>query len=171
MKRLWILAAAGLTLTSVNSQAQAGPNATLGAPTSMDVHRDGSGAITSTNEHFEATVTKITLKVLSPSDTAARGGAYAESLSYASGYNHDGLAFQDLNKALDAAASAHAAEIKAGYQSPQYDDTPFAIGFYPDQPDLTEYHKNIKSGKWHKFVNGEVCKYRMLFKLDLAISN
>jgi hypothetical protein len=77
MKRLWILAAfAGLTLTSVNSQAQAGPNATLGAPTSMDVHRDGRGAITGTNEHFEATVTKIFLKVLSPSDTAARGGAY-----------------------------------------------------------------------------------------------
>jgi hypothetical protein len=167
MKRLSILAAViGLIITATNSQAQEGPNATVGAPSSMDVHRDGSGAITGTSEHFEATVPKITLTVLSPSATAARGGAYAESLSYVSGYNHDGLAFQDLNKVLDAAASAHAAEINVGYQKTN-DGRPFEFA----RPDLTEYRKNVKCGKWHKLVNGEVCKYRMLFKLDLAISN
>jgi hypothetical protein len=184
MKRVLILV--GLTMGVLNLQAQitAGPSGmpsstagsleynwqetghnfeitnpataeNAGAPATDVTTTTGSVQVT---KHFEAVPYRLIPKPISPDATAARGGAYQYSYSLSdknSTYNHDGLAFEDLNSKLETAALAHADEIKKAYQNLEH-NMPFDFAL---QPDLTAYHKNIKSGKWHKFVNGEVCNY------------
>jgi hypothetical protein len=58
---------------------------------------------------------------------------------------------------------AHAVEFSKGYRNLFYSTADYV---YPPEPGLTEYRKNIKSGKWHKLVNGEDCKYSVLTTLS-----
>jgi hypothetical protein len=85
--------------------------------------------------------------------TLPNGIAWNKS-SGKSEYNHDGMAFQGLNSQYDSYSSAHADIVKNGFlfHRNQLTDSdaasPLALG-------ESTYAKNIKSGKWRKFANGE----------------
>jgi hypothetical protein len=86
--------------------------------------------------HFPAIEGRAAYIELSPSETAKRGMAYQRSTTLArGGINHDGLAFKNLfaKDGTDATGT----------------DYSFA------RPDTIQYHKNILSGKWREFKNGE----------------
>jgi hypothetical protein len=113
------------------------------------------GAGTIMTQHFEAVPTRPIPTPLGPDATATRGGAYQQSYtpSVVKSYNHDGLAFENINLKLNAVALAHDAERTNGYQKPAvlYDYTSSFEGF----AERLKYRENIKSGKWRKFENGE----------------
>jgi hypothetical protein len=100
-----------------------------------------------------------------PSVTRINGIAWNKFTGHKD-YNHDGLAFQGLSDKYVALYVAHADVIKNGYT---FSDTnlgrpvitfgeagpiasvepePVALG-------KSDYAKNVKSGKWRKFVNGQ----------------
>jgi hypothetical protein len=133
-----------VAISAMNSLAQ--------EPSSLDVRKDANGKVIDTTEHFTAPPPKAPPKLSNEEYSLARGGAYQATES-TSGYNHDGLAFAGLNAKLVTAAKIHANEVANGYVSTtDYDDgTPFAFA----KVDCSEYQRNIKSGKWKKFENGE----------------
>jgi hypothetical protein len=65
-------------------------------------------------------------------------------------YNHDGLAFQGLKAKQSADALAHAQEINNAFTFSESNE-----GMTESMKPAADYAKNIKSGKWRKFVNGE----------------
>jgi hypothetical protein len=124
-----------------------------GAP-AADITTD-NGAGTKMTQHFDAVPTRPILAQLGPDATATRGGAYQQSYtpSGVKSYNHDGLAFENINVKLNAVALAHDAERTNGYQKPAvfYDYT----SSFEGRAERIKYRQNIKSGKWRKFENGE----------------
>jgi hypothetical protein len=134
-----ILAAAALTISAANSQAQA----------SVDIRKDANGQVLDTTEHYVAPPPR-TRKVSSREASIARGMAY-QPIEFTSGYNHDGLAFQGLSAIYLTGAKDHAKEVADGYLSTTVYEEPFAFA----NVDCSGYYRNIKAGKWKKFENGE----------------
>jgi hypothetical protein len=127
--------------------------ANAGAP-AADITTD-TGAGTRLVQHFEAVPIRPVPPQWGPDATAARGGAYQQSYTPngVKSYNHDGLAFANINGKLNIALLAHDAERTNGYQKTAvlYDYTSSQEG----RAERTKYYENVKSGKWRKFKNGE----------------
>jgi hypothetical protein len=70
-------------------------------------------------------------------------------------YNHDGLAFVGLNAKLDADVAAHYATVAAGYIRNRVYPNEVANEESELAYNRSEYQRNINSGKWHKFQNGD----------------
>lgn len=64
-------------------------------------------------------------------------------------YNHDGLAFEKIGQTVN-------------FETNVIEDS-------NREWTTTEYQRNVRSGQWHPFVNGEETKYRTLYKIDAAI--
>jgi hypothetical protein len=146
--------------TELNFEATNPPTASNSGAPATDITTETAGK--RVTQHFEAVPPRPTIKALSREETAARGGAYQYSYSLTGrsySYNHDGRAFEKFNETIDIAILAHAVEFNKGYLNLFYSTADYV---YPPEPGLTEYRKNIKSGKWHKLANGEDCKYSVL---------
>lgn len=94
-----------------------------------------------------------------PAVARPNGLAFRKSLSHKES-NHDGLAFQGLNTLYASRAAQHADVLQSGYTFSDSNVGNSEAAGPTESADalvLAEsiYAKNIKSGKWHKFVNGE----------------
>jgi hypothetical protein len=160
MKRLFILAATfgGLTMAAITSQAQT-------AATAGSVASDSTLSFGSYDQNGNFTRKDITVHHDAVEPVAATSGVYThagEDPKWAkyqtdpkaqapatadNSYNHDGTAFRGLPQHVN------------NYEVPTVDDSKVA----------DESKRNIRSGKWKRFVNGEDSKYQLLFKIDATI--
>jgi hypothetical protein len=81
--------------------------------------------------------TMDSLVKIDPGATRMKGGAFGTSYSV-SGYNHDGKAFDGF---------ARPTPSESYYNN--------VVDYTQSSRNIAQYNKNVRSGKWHRFVNGE----------------
>jgi hypothetical protein len=150
MTKTTIFAALAACVIAGSAQAQQAP-IPGGGPASVDILKDAEGKITGSSEHYEAPAPPPKQPHLAMYDWAldkanpfiAVNDPVKDGHAAPKGpeYNHDGRAF--------------------GFVQP--------VGFYANgvdygdsQQHAAQYEKNVKSGKWKQFANGEDTQITML---------
>jgi hypothetical protein len=131
-----LTAAVGLTMTAINSQAQ------------------DTGTYTHSAANGQGGMDTLTVTKPLPPPPGPKVAMCNRALDSANPF----IAVNDPTKvgqiAPKGAVWNHDGQAFAGYvRSQSYDSSDDASA--DAQPDLAQYHKNVKSGKWHEFKNGE----------------